>query len=280
MMPSDRIPQYRSVHQDAAPRALRQMPHKRMRSVPGLEREVERLAARVHQLEREKADVEAFAAVAAHELVEPLVMAEAYAAIVSDRLSDAEHADSKRDLDALARGVARIRLLTESLLHEACASDRQIERKPVDMKALVGDCVALLRPEIVSRDACVELAEMPEALGDEALLSGVISNLLINALKYSPRDGGGIRVGGAREATATRFFVESDGPTIPLEDQARIFLAYKRGRGERRATGTGLGLAICRRIVERHGGEIGVVAANGSGNRFFFTLPAVEPQTS
>ncbi len=239
-----------------------------------LEREVERLAARVAQLEREKADVEAFAAVAAHELVEPLVMTEAYAAILSDRLSDPEHADSRRDLDALGRGVARMRLLAESLLYDARASERPLERKPVDMHAVARDCLALLGPEIASRGARVELAEMPGVLGEEALLSGVISNLLINALKYSPRQGAGIRIGGTREESVCSFFVESEGPTIPTEDRTRIFRAYQRGLGERRATGSGLGLAICRRIVERHGGEIGVAAANGSGNRFFFTLPA------
>ncbi|MGH2969767.1 MAG: sensor histidine kinase [Solirubrobacteraceae bacterium] len=239
-----------------------------------LEGEVERLSARVAQLEREKAQVEAFAAVAAHELVEPLIMTEAYASIVSDRLGEPEHADSRRDLHALSRGVSRMRLLAESLLHDARASGRQLERKPVDVTALVGDCIGLLQPEIASRDARIELGELPDAVGEEALLSGVFSNLLINALKYSPRRGAGIRVGGAREEAACRFFVESEGPTVPHEDRRRIFEIYQRGQGERRASGAGLGLTICRRIVERHGGEIGVVSVNGSGNRFFFTLPA------
>jgi light-regulated signal transduction histidine kinase (bacteriophytochrome) len=89
-----------------------------------LEREIERLSARVMQLEDEKARVEAFAAVAAHELIEPLVMTEAYVTIVSERLNAPEHADSRRDLNALGRGVARIRMLTESLLFEASASER------------------------------------------------------------------------------------------------------------------------------------------------------------
>ena len=61
---------------------------------------------------------------------------------------------------------------------------------------------------------------------------------------------------------------------IPLEDRTAIFESFRRGRGERRASGSGLGLAICRRIVERHGGDIGVIPAPLEGNRFFFTLPA------
>src|SRR5918999_676627 len=68
-----------------------------------LEDEIERLLARVSALEDEKAALEGFAAVAAHELVVPLVMAESYASIVGDRLDGHEHADSRRDLDALGR---------------------------------------------------------------------------------------------------------------------------------------------------------------------------------
>ena len=239
-----------------------------------LEVELERLTARVGELEREKAAIEAFAAVAAHELVEPLVMTEAYTAILTDRLSGPEHDSSRDDLEALGRGMARMRLLVESLLHDARSSTREVRRKPVDMNALVADCVALMQPEIAARDADIRVEHLPTVVGEEALLNGLVSNLLINALKYSPRRGAVIRIGGINELTGCRVFVDSEGPVIPLEDRVAIFESYRRGRGERRATGSGLGLAICRRIVERHGGDIGVIPAPGDGNRFFFTLPA------
>src|SRR3712207_8660187 len=79
------------------------------RSQAMLELEAERLTARVEELERQKAALEAFAAVAAHELVEPLVMTEAYVAIVADRLDAAVHADSRRDLATISRAAARMR---------------------------------------------------------------------------------------------------------------------------------------------------------------------------
>jgi len=244
------------------------------RAAPRHEFEVDRLTARIAQLQREKAELEGFAAIAAHELVAPLVMAEAYATLVSERLSEPEHADSRRDLEALARGVARMRLLADSLLHDARSRSGQVNRRPVDTHAVVHDCLTLLRPEILSREARVEIEHLPRAMGEEGLLSGVFSNLLINALKYSPRQGAGIRIGGLRENGGCRYFVDSNGPTIPADEREQIFEPFRRGKDERRATGTGLGLAICRRIVERHGGTIGVSPANGRGNRFFFTLPA------
>jgi chemotaxis family two-component system sensor kinase Cph1 len=240
----------------------------------GAEHDNQSLRARIAEVEREKAELEAFAAVAAHELLEPLVMTEAYATMVSERLDEHRHADSRRDLEALGRGAARTRLLIEALLHDARSSGRQLRRRPLDLQRLVDDCVALLAPEIEARHAEVVVDELPEVAGEEALLSGLFTNLLINALKYSPRKAGVIRVGATREAMAWRVAVESEGATILAEDRERIFEPFYRARGERRARGAGLGLAICRRIAERHGGEIGVVPANGSGNRFFFTLPA------
>jgi len=121
MTPAERIPPYAEVR-GATHARLRRSTHPR--STLMLEREVENLSARVEQLEREKAAVEAFAAVAAHELVEPLVMTEAYASMVSDRLDHDEHAESRRDLDALSRGAARMRLLVETLLNDARSSGR------------------------------------------------------------------------------------------------------------------------------------------------------------
>ena len=64
-----------------------------------------------------------------------------------------------------------------------------------------------------------------------------------------------------------------DGTPITDDERARIFEPFRRGRRERRARGAGLGLTICRRIVERHGGHIGVAAGAPGGNAFFFTLP-------
>ena len=131
----------------------------------------------------------------------------------------------------------------------------------------------MVEPEIAARGARIEAADLPEVLGEEALLGSVFVNLIFNALKYSPRQGGAIRIGAVRELRQWRLLVESEGPAIPSEDRERIFEPFHRARSERRERGAGLGLAICRRIVERHGGEIGVTPANSSGNLFFFTLP-------
>jgi signal transduction histidine kinase len=244
------------------------------RTVAHLEAEIQRLQARNTELERGKANAEAFAAMAAHELLAPLVTIDAYAAMVCNRDDGELHADSRRDLDALRHNVAEARLLAETLLQHARCTGRLLERRPIDVNRLLRGCLTLLAPEIHSREAEVQVGALPEVSGEETLLSALFTNLLSNALKYGPPARGTIFVDATSLRACWRFSVQSQGATIPVEDRERIFEPYYRGRGERRACGAGLGLTICRRIVELHGGEIGVSTAGDGDNRFSFTLPA------
>ena len=239
-----------------------------------LERELLRLSARVEELERERAEFEEFTAMAAHELLQPLVMTEAYATQVSERAGHALDINSRQDLEAIVRISARVRLLVDGLLVSARESGRPLRRDQVDLSQVIRDCVRMLDAEIQTRDARLKIDPMPTVEGDPVLLSGVFSNLLSNALKYGPRSGGDIRVTAERSEAGWIFAVQSHGPAIAEEGRERIFEAWERGPGERRARGAGLGLAIVRHIVERHGGHVGVTSPSDSSNRFYFTLPA------
>ena len=251
----------------------RRQAHLSARSAAMLEREVKTLSARVEELEREKAAVEAFAAVAAHELVEPLVMTEAYATMVSDRLDADQHADSRRDLDALSRGAARMRLLIETLLHDARTSGREVKREPVDLNHIVRSTWRCSRRRS-RRAAPTSRSSRCRRRGRGGAAQRPVREPADQRAEVQPARVAEIRVRPRHDAEAWRIEVESSGPTIPVEDRERIFEPFHRGAGERRARGAGLGLATCRRIVERHGGAIGVRAANGSGNVFHFTLPS------
>ena len=247
---------------------------RRTRPAPtSLRREVECLSARVRALESEKAELERFAAVAAHEMLEPLLITEAYAGLISDRVPE-EDAESHLAAQRISRSASRARLLVEALLHDARSVDRDPAFEEVDLQHETGRCIELLAPEIESRGARIVMNDLPRVRGEAVLLSSVMSNLLVNALKYGARHGAVIRVGAERESAFWRIFVASGGSTIDPAEAEGIFEQFSRGRDERRTRGSGLGLAICRRIVERHGGKIGVTPVNGSGNCFYFTVPA------
>src|SRR4051812_5907725 len=174
----------------------------------GAQAELGRLRDRIVVLEQEKADLEAFAAVAAHELLAPVVMMDACAAMVRDRLDEADHAESHRDLNTMRRGAARTRLLVETLLHHARSNRREPQRRPVDLHRVLRDCLALLRPEIHAKHAEICIADLPEVQGEEPLIASLFGNLLANALKYGPRVHGRIDVGAERASSGWRFSVD------------------------------------------------------------------------
>jgi signal transduction histidine kinase len=233
-----------------------------------------RLLGRIAELERDKAALDRFAADAAHELLTPLVMIDAYAATALERLHDELDADSVSDLDALRLAAARSRQLVQTLLEHARSRRRPLERRDVEVDALVREALTLLAPEIRARGVAVEVGELPRVEADVTLIVAVFTNLLTNALKFGPREGAKIRVVARQDPDGWRFVIQSQGRAIAAEDAERIFEPYRRGRDERRTRGTGLGLAICREIVVWHGGRMGVESAEGGRNAFWFTLPA------
>jgi len=230
-----------------------------------------RLQARVAELEQRNEELHRFAAAAAHELREPLVAIEGYAALLSERLPDTLDDWARQDLQALLRGTTRMRIVVETLLQQA-RSRLPLQRGVVELGDVAKDCVAMLSPEIAARGARVVVGPMPAVTADARLLGSVLQNLVANALRYGSREGGVVRVTASRAGGECRIEVDSQGQPIGPADRSRIFDPFRRGRGERRADGIGLGLAICRTIVEQHGGTIGVEPLE-SGNRFFFTLP-------
>jgi chemotaxis family two-component system sensor kinase Cph1 len=238
--------------------------------------EIEQLNATIRKLESERDAAEGFAALAAHELMAPLVLTEACVSLAGERLADEQIPDLLQALEVLGRGAGRTRRLVESLLHEARSSGSPLRPERVDLGVLTHECLGMLRPEVEARSANVIVGPMPVVMGEAELLGGLITNLLMNALKFAPRQGAVVSVGSESTPTTHTFWVDSEGPAIPADDRERIFEPFHRGRGERRrARGAGLGLAICRRIAERHGGTIGIADYSAEdGNRFYVTLPA------
>jgi two-component system, OmpR family, sensor histidine kinase KdpD len=118
-------------------------------------------------------------------------------------------------------------------------------------------------------------ADLPLVRADVAQLERVFSNLLENAVKFSP-DGAAVRVSGGSGGGRVTVRVTDSGPGIPMSRRSEIFEPFVRGTGPSR--GSGLGLAICRGLVEANGGEISLQGAAGKGSTFAVTFPlAAQP---
>jgi heavy metal sensor kinase len=251
----------------------------------GLEREVEPLVAALNRaLDRLAAAYERqrrFTADAAHELRTPLSALRAQCEVTLRR--PREPAELREALEAAHRTALRLGEIVESLLalsrlegeHDA------VGRGPVDLAQAAREAVGVNAAAAAAKGVALT-AELPQTLpaaGHHGLLVECISNLVENAVRYTPT-GGSVRVGGAA-APSPRIFVEDTGVGIPEEDQARIFdRFYRVDKARSRAEGgTGLGLAIAREIARLHGGEVTVRSQPGRGSRFEVSLP-VAPEVS
>jgi signal transduction histidine kinase len=168
------------------------------------------------------------------------------------------------------------RMINEMLDLDRLEAGRvELDLKPVDLNAKIREAVERAH---LSSDKCTIGTDLDSALplvdADPDRLYQVISNLLSNALKYSP-DGGEILITTATQDHHVRVAVKDHGRGMQPEAMEHLFQRYERvdeNQGEK-VSGTGLGLVIAREIVEMHGGKIWAVSAAGSGSEFIFTIP-------
>lgn len=197
-------------------------------------------------------------------------------------LSDEQH----HFVDLVRRNVIYLRTLVEDLLDaEAIEHDNlSVVTEKVDAAGLVTETVDEL--SVLAFDASVRITtgmpvRLPEVWADRKRLKQVLTNLLMNAIDFTPA-GGEVEVRLEESAGVVRFDVRDSGPGVPPEEAELIFLKHRQGSGNasgvrRGRSGVGLGLHIVREIVERQGGEVWVVSEPGSGATFAFTVP-VAPQ--
>jgi signal transduction histidine kinase len=236
-----------------------------------LRQQVRELESQVDVLDEHSRSMEGFAATAAHQLSEPLIVAESGTIMVAEDLGDALEPELRARLDGIGRGAARARQMVDALLLDA-RSGSGLERKPVDAGQIAAQVLEDLAPQLRERDAVAEVGELPVVLAEPRLLSVVLHNLIGNAVKYGPREGGRIQIEATPEGDGWRLAVVSQGTPLREQETARVFEPWRRVPGERRVPGSGLGLAICKRLVERLGGTIGV-EPQAAGNCFYFVLP-------
>lgn len=222
-----------------------------------------------------------FVANVSHELKTPLTTMRGYLEAVLD---DPDMAPEQRTRFLVKAGAstARLAAIVSDLLDLARLERRagDLDREPLDLRALVADCVRSTSPDAEDRGVVVRLHSPQGALtlcGDEQALMTAVTNLLDNGIKYSPV-GGQLQVGLEREGSHARIWVADQGPGIPYEFQERIFERFYRVDKDRsrQLGGTGLGLSIVKNVVQAHGGEVWVESTPGAGSRFLVRLPLEE----
>jgi len=212
----------------------------------------------------------AFAADVAHELRTPLAILRTQI----EGLQDGVVEPTSPALASLHEETLRLTRLVADLetLASADAAGFSLERHPVHLRPLLQDAVREFSGPFEAAEVGLE-AELADAVVevDPTRIRQVVSNLLSNALKFTP-PGGTVRVEAGAEGSRAIIAVSDAGAGIPPDELPHVFDRFFRGRGAR-ARGSGIGLTVARELVRAHGGDIEVASRPGRGTTFTVVLP-------
>lgn len=214
-----------------------------------------------------------FVSMVSHEFRTPLAIVDAAA----QNFATGDAGDHGR-LDKIRGAVRRLRGMIETCLVDERVQGGKIQLQPedVELRDMVEDAVGMLRAAAADRRFVLDLPGEPVVVTvDQRLVGVAISNVLENAVKYSPV-GSTIEVSVAEGAEDVEIAVTDQGPGVAEGDRDRIFERHYRAGNAAATSGVGLGLFLVRSILEAHGGTVRCTAGPAGGSRFVIRLPAAD----
>ena len=239
-------------------------------------------------------DLESFSYSVSHDLRSPLRAIRGFTDLYLSEFGEGIPEEGRRRLNQVIAGAERMDQLIEDLLKFCRFSRAPLNRRPVDLNAIVKRVLNDLRTREPERVVDVELEELPGCEGDPSLLEQVVINLLSNAFKFTRKvanarvhigtivqdaapavnataEKSGAPAEGVR-ATERVYFVRDNGAGFDMKYADNLFGVFQRLHSREQFEGTGVGLSIVQRILQRHGGRIWAESAPGSGATFFFVV--------
>jgi two-component system sensor kinase FixL len=251
-----------------------------MFDITSRKRAEEALKNHANELGRSNAELEQFAYVASHDLQEPLRKIQAFGERLNRKYSEVLGEEGCDYLSRMESAAARMQALINDLLSLSRVVSQARPFAEVDLNAVLRQVTSDLELHIEQQKGSVELNPLPDVLADKFQMGQLFQNLVANALKFhKPGQGAHVRVSGRNLPSApgavpyAEITVEDDGIGFEQKYADRIFQIFQRLHGKNEYQGTGIGLAICRKITDRHGGQIEAIGTPGEGAKFVVTLP-------
>ncbi len=246
-------------------------------SIARRRREAEEVArAMTESLRRSNAELEQFAYAASHDMRQPLRMVASYMQLLEGELGSLLDPRQRQYFRFAVDGARRMDEMLVSLLEYSRVGRTAMPISEVDTRAALEDAMHIMHPTIRETGADVRvLGDWPKVRGIRDDFVRLFQNLIDNALKYRLSEGmPQIVIEAIAEPGCHRFEVRDNGIGLESGQEARLFKVFERLQPRDRYPGAGIGLALCRKIVESHGGMIGVRSpGSGLGCTFYFTLP-------
>ncbi len=226
-----------------------------------------RVQQRTAAIERAYRDLESFSYSVAHDLRAPLRAINGFTQMVLQSEGERFTAAGRDFFERVVRNARKMDELIEDILRYSRSATGKVQTVPVDMDALAREVVNELHGA-----ARVDIAALPPATGDPAMLRQVWVNLVGNALKFSAvREHPQLEIG-CRGLEERVYFVADNGVGFDMSRAERLFGMFQRLHAGEQFPGTGVGLAIVRRLLERQGGQIWAKSEPGKGATFYFTV--------
>ena len=230
----------------------------------------------VNKLKISNRELEQFAYVASHDLQEPLRMVSSFTQLLERRYKDKLDDDANDYIGFVVEGAQRMKNLIDDLLAFSRLNTTVREFEVVLMDVALDDVLINLKAYIRDHNAQISHDRLPTIKGDPIQINQLLQNLIANAIKFHGDKPPQIQISAQEFGDKWLFSIRDNGIGIDPKHQDQIFSIFKRLHTREDYEGTGIGLSICKRIVERHGGNIWVESELGKGSTFFFTIPYFE----
>lgn len=227
----------------------------------------------IEELNRSNKELEQFAYVASHDLVEPLRMVSGYTKLLEKELKNKLDDNTVQYMEFIVDGAKRMYSLIQDLLSFSRVTSRKDPFELVDLNKVIEDIQMDLKFAISDSMAEISCRRLPIIKVDPLQIKLLFQNLISNAIKFSGENKPSIDIDAKLKTQTWTFSIRDNGIGIEPEYFEKIFILFQRLHERGKYPGTGIGLSICKKIVEHHGGRIWVESEKGNGCTFYFTIP-------
>lgn len=217
-------------------------------------------------------ELEHFAYVASHDLQEPLRTVASFIQILEKRYGHLLDEDGQQFMMFVVEGAKRMQSLIRDLLEYSRINRFNTDYEKVDLNEVFQTVNRGLKEKIDSTDAVILAENLPSIQGNKIQLTQIFQNLIDNAIKFRGDKKPEIIISVKELPSKWEISVRDNGIGISQEYFQRIFIIFQRLHTHEEYSGTGIGLALCKKIIERHGGEIWLDSVPGQGTNFTFTI--------
>lgn len=235
-------------------------------------RDVSERNRHLRELEQQKSDIEQFAYTISHDLKSPLITIEGFSEVLSENLKKNNVDDAQNDLQRIIRAAEKMQRLLAELLDYSRLTRPTEQPRLVNLSEVIEDALERVAGQVLKSGATITAQQnLPAVNGYPGRLAQLYQNLIDNAIKFNPDN---IIIELGWEPAQKYFFIDDNGPGIPLQFQQKVFGLFDQLDPQQR--GSGIGLATAKRVVETHGGKIWVESPSRlGGTRFCFSLPGI-----